>query len=122
LQHTPPEAAISVEAVVAGARAAIVVRDTGPGIAPEALAHVFERFYRADAARSGSSTGLGLAIAKTLVEAQQGTIDVESEVGKGSKFTVSLPAAAEAARPRQSATSRRSTSPAGACEPPLLGS
>ncbi|HSD84018.1 MAG TPA: HAMP domain-containing sensor histidine kinase, partial [Anaerolineae bacterium] len=73
--------------------AAIFIRDTGPGIAPQALPHIFERFYRSDEARSGNGAGLGLAIAQELIEAQQGHITVESEVGKGSTFTVRLPLA-----------------------------
>jgi signal transduction histidine kinase len=72
---------------------AIRVRDTGVGIEPALLPHIFERFYRGDAARTGAGAGLGLAIAKKLVEAQHGTIAVESTVGKGSVFTVTLPRA-----------------------------
>ena len=70
------------------------VEDSGAGIAPDVLPRVFERFYRADAARqSESESGLGLAIAKSLVEAHGGTIVVKSEgVGKGSTFAVCLPA------------------------------
>ena len=55
------------------------------------LPHIFERFYRGEASRSGVSTGLGLAIAKELVEAQGGAISVESQIGEGSVFTVTLP-------------------------------
>jgi heavy metal sensor kinase len=73
--------------------AMLVVSDTGTGIAPGDLPHVFERFYRADKARSHSKgrTGLGLAITKAIVDAHRGTIQVESEVGKGSTFTLHLP-------------------------------
>lgn len=68
--------------------------DNGPGIAPEKAAHIFERFYRAEDERTKdlSSTGLGLAISKELIEAHGGRIAVQSEIGKGSTFTVSLPA------------------------------
>lgn len=74
--------------------AVITVSDNGPGIAPEHLPHIFDRFYRADAARTSSQgrTGLGLAITKSIVEAHGGTIEVTSELGKGSSFTVRLPA------------------------------
>jgi signal transduction histidine kinase len=68
------------------------VRDTGQGIAPEDLPHVFERFWRADRARARDQggSGLGLAIAKQLVEAQGGQIGVESVLGQGSRFWLTL--------------------------------
>ncbi len=68
------------------------VRDSGPGIAPEALPHIFERFYRGQVSRTGRGAGLGLSIAKELVEAQGGTLKVESELGQGTVFTMTLPA------------------------------
>jgi two-component system phosphate regulon sensor histidine kinase PhoR len=76
-------------------RIRLVVSDTGPGIPPEHLPRVFERFYRVDAGRSRElgGTGLGLSIVKHMVEAMRGKVSVESEVGKGSTFTVSLPRA-----------------------------
>ena len=72
----------------------VTVADNGTGIPPEHLPHIFERFYRADAARTSSQgrTGLGLAISKSIIEAHGGTIEVTSEPGKGSFFTVRLPA------------------------------
>lgn len=71
----------------------VVVRDTGPGIDPKHLPRLFERFYRVDAGRSRDvgGTGLGLSIVKHLVEAMGGQVTVESEVGKGSAFTLTLP-------------------------------
>ena len=74
-----------------GHEAGIHVRDTGIGIDAEDLPHIFERFYRADRARSRQGTGLGLSIAWTLVEQLSGRITVESEPGKGSTFSVWLP-------------------------------
>jgi two-component system phosphate regulon sensor histidine kinase PhoR len=70
----------------------LVVADTGPGIAPEHVPRVFERFYRVDAGRSRElgGTGLGLSIVKHMVEAMRGKVSVESQVGRGSIFTVSL--------------------------------
>ncbi|HEU4561346.1 MAG TPA: ATP-binding protein [Longimicrobium sp.] len=75
--------------------AEVVVEDTGSGIAPEALPRVFDRFYRADAARERSGgTGLGLAIARMIAQQHGGTITAESDPGRGSRFTVRLPAQA----------------------------
>jgi signal transduction histidine kinase len=74
--------------------ALLSVMDTGRGIPPESLPHVFERFYRVpDQEASTAGTGLGLAIARRIVEANRGTIEATSEVGKGSVFTVRLPLA-----------------------------
>ena len=72
----------------------VTVADNGTGIAPEHLPHIFDRFYRADAARTSSQgrTGLGLAISKSIIESHGGTIEVTSEPGKGSSFTVKLSA------------------------------
>jgi signal transduction histidine kinase len=75
--------------------ATVSVTDTGPGIAPEHLPHLFERFYRVDKARSRQvgGTGLGLAIVRGIAEAHGGWATVETQVGKGSTFTVWLPIA-----------------------------
>jgi len=78
-----------------GERVAFGVSDSGIGIAPQDLPRVFERFYRADAARAGGqdghrSLGLGLAIVRSIVEAHEGSIDVTSEVGRGTTFTIRL--------------------------------
>jgi signal transduction histidine kinase len=71
-------------------RTILGVQDTGSGIAPELLAHIFERSYRGDASRSGNESGLGLSIAKSIVELHGGSIRVESEPGKGAKFLIEL--------------------------------
>jgi two-component system sensor histidine kinase MtrB len=68
----------------------VEVADDGPGIAPEHLPHLFERFYKADVARSGAGTGLGLAIAQENARLLGGRIEVWSEVGKGTRFTLRL--------------------------------
>ena len=72
--------------------------DTGAGIPPEHLPHIFERFYRADPsrARETGGAGLGLAIARQLARAQGGSIAVESEPGRGTRFTVVLPSISQA--------------------------
>jgi len=99
LRHTPKggEVRILVEGAVDGVR--ISVADTGKGIGPDDLPHIFEHFYRVDPSRARSSggTGLGLAIVKSLVEAHGGKVTVQSGVGAGSTFTVMLPAHMEAA-------------------------
>jgi signal transduction histidine kinase len=71
------------------------VKDTGQGLAPDELPHVFERFWRSDRSRDRNSggTGIGLAISRRLVELQKGVITVESELGRGSLFKFSLPIA-----------------------------
>ncbi len=89
--HTPSGTAIDVSVALADRSASVSVRDSGPGIAPDVLPHIFERFYRGDAPRSGTGAGLGLSIAKELVERQDGTISVESELGQGTVFSVTLP-------------------------------
>lgn len=89
--HTPAHATATVTNQIIDQRVAIQIRDTGAGIPPDQLAHIFERFYRGDASRTGAGTGLGLAIAKELIQAQGGAIAVESQVGQGSVFTITLP-------------------------------
>ncbi len=82
---------IAVTTDVQDCQVTIAVRDAGPGMDAETVAHIFDRFYRGDAARQAPGFGLGLSIAKALVEAQEGTIAVESQIGQGSEFRVCLP-------------------------------
>jgi signal transduction histidine kinase len=84
---------VSVTAAVQGPDVAIAVQDSGPGIAPDLLPRIFERFAQGDEARAAQGSGLGLAIAKALVDGQRGTLTVETRLGAGSRFTVTLPCA-----------------------------
>lgn len=94
LRHTPANGRVSVWVRRAGTGVEVTISDTGEGIRPQDIPHIFERFYRGDASRSrqrGSGAGLGLAIARGIVQAHGGTIEVQSERGKGTQFTFHLP-------------------------------
>jgi signal transduction histidine kinase len=94
LRYTPPGGKVTLSAHQEGAWVVLGVQDTGAGIAPGILPHVFERFYRGDRARTQSSdeSGLGLAIAKSIVELHGGSISAASTgLGKGSQFSIRLP-------------------------------
>ena len=93
LEHGGRDVAVRVGRNEVGAF--VEVADDGPGIAPEHLPHLFERFYKADPARSGRGTGLGLAIAQENARLLGGEIDVWSEAGGGSRFTLRVPVAAD---------------------------
>jgi signal transduction histidine kinase len=92
LRYTPEGGQILLTAGQEKDGLAFSVQDTGQGISAEALPHIFDRFYRADPARAqGSESGLGLAIARSIVEAHGGTISAESDVGKGTKIRMVFP-------------------------------
>lgn len=95
VRFTPAGGAVTVSAQRHNGSVEVRVADTGAGISPEHLPRLFERFYRADPARSreDGGTGIGLAIARSVVEAHGGHIRAESELGKGSVFTFDLPVA-----------------------------
>ncbi len=96
LEHTPAGGRITVTAEEAGPWVEVSVQDSGEGIEPRHVPHVFERFYRADPARprtAGGGAGLGLTIAKQLVEAHGGGIRAESKFGMGARFSFTLPRA-----------------------------
>jgi len=93
LRYTPAKGTVCVRLDATESRAVIQVSDTGQGIPARELSRVFERFYRVDKARARQTggTGLGLAIVRHVAEAHGGTVGVDSELGRGSTFTVSLP-------------------------------
>ena len=96
LRHTPADGAVTLRATREGEEAQVEVSDTGEGIAAEDLPHVFERSFRGEQSRTRAErddapgAGLGLAIARGLVEAHGGTMDVESDLGHGSRFRFTL--------------------------------
>jgi signal transduction histidine kinase len=106
VRFTPPGGEVTIAAERVADRIRVTVRDTGVGVASEHLPRLFERFYRVDPARSredGGGTGIGLAIARSIVEGHGGRIAAQSEPGRGATFTFDLPAAPAA----MTATDRR---------------
>jgi two-component system phosphate regulon sensor histidine kinase PhoR len=92
-KYCPKDTEVRIEAAVAEDKVRMTVADQGPGIPPQHLPRIFERFYRVDAGRSRDlgGTGLGLAIVKHLAEAMGGTVGVDSPAGRGARFSVTLP-------------------------------
>jgi signal transduction histidine kinase len=96
LKFTPPGGRVTISVLDDGDTLTLKVADTGEGIAPEHLPHIFERFYQVDRtmSRQHGGTGLGLAVVKSLIELHGGSVSVESQVGAGTVFGVHLPKAA----------------------------
>jgi signal transduction histidine kinase len=90
-RYTPPGGEVTLIGKADSGKVFLQVQDSGSGIDPEDLPHIFDRFYRGDKARRGSEeSGLGLAIAKSIVEAHGGNITAESQPGQGATFTITL--------------------------------
>lgn len=108
LKHTPRATAVEVSVRLEGAgtkpEAVVSVRDHGPGLDEAALAHVFDRFWRADTARSGDGAGLGLAIVAAIVAEHGGRVEAANAAGGGAVFTIRLPARGERGDERAAAT------------------
>jgi signal transduction histidine kinase len=92
IKFSPPGGAVRVEAARRNGEVVVSVRDSGPGIPADQRAHIFDRFWQAKET-AGLGTGLGLSIARGLVERHGGRLWVDSEVGAGSTFSFTLPAA-----------------------------
>jgi two-component system phosphate regulon sensor histidine kinase PhoR len=92
LRHTPSDGSVAVNVARREGEVLVSVEDTGSGLEPEALGRMFERFWRADRARSAAGMGLGLAIARGLVEAHGGTIWAENRAQGGARVSFTLPA------------------------------
>ena len=91
LRYTPENGEIRLTASLAAGKPVLSVADTGSGIPPEVLPHIFERSYRGDDSRSGNESGLGLAIAKSIMELHGGSIRVSSTPGRGAQFFLTFP-------------------------------
>jgi two-component system sensor histidine kinase BaeS len=91
IRHTPSDGTISVRGTRLGSAIELAVEDSGEGIEPEAVGRIFEPFWRGDAARATDGAGLGLALAKRIVESLGGEIEVSSRPSLGSRFAIRLP-------------------------------
>jgi two-component system sensor histidine kinase KdpD len=104
VQYTPPGCPVRVQAVVTGEGLTLTVRDQGPGVSPQDLPHIFERFYRGSAGSvRASGTGMGLSIARGLLEAERGRISVENCPDGGARFSIVIPAETRAIAVEQDA-------------------
>ena len=93
LKFTPPGGHVEMSLSRNGGQARLEVSDTGPGISPEDQVHVFDRLWRGPGAAQTAGSGIGLAVAAELARAHEGHIEVASELGHGSRFTLILPLA-----------------------------
>ncbi len=104
LRHMPDGGTLTLRAVPQGRHVAVIVRDTGPGLAAEHLPHIFDRFYKVDGSRAGSAipsgSGLGLSIVQAIVTSHGGRVTAANAEGGGAEFTMLIPAGSETARPQ----------------------
>ena len=120
IDHTCPEGTITLSSATAGEFVVISLSDTGAGMDMDTQHHAFEHFFRSDDAHSTPGLGLGLPMTRAIVEAHGGTIEVMSAPGKGSTFTVQLPAQAPAPAPQQTAVPYRVTAPLRPGSEPII--
>jgi signal transduction histidine kinase len=90
-KFTPAGGQVTIEVRPSGDRAVVRVSDTGAGIPPDDLPHLTERFYRGHGSERVGGSGIGLAIVDELVRAHQGTVDISSELGEGTRVTIEIP-------------------------------
>jgi signal transduction histidine kinase len=90
IEHTPPEREVRIELMENPIYRRVIIEDTGEGIREEDLPNIFRRFYKAKTSRKSDSVGIGLALAKSIVEAHSGIIEVQSGLGEGTRFTITF--------------------------------
>ncbi|MCZ7563756.1 MAG: heavy metal sensor histidine kinase [Burkholderiales bacterium] len=112
IRHTPAGGRIEVSVRSAAGRVGLAVRNPGPGIPPEHLPRVFDRFYRLEPSRTGSGVGLGLALVKSIVLAHGGRIEAQSEPGLYTAFAFQIPASADAGKAEGGTRTRAAASDA----------
>jgi signal transduction histidine kinase/ligand-binding sensor domain-containing protein/DNA-binding response OmpR family regulator len=123
LKFTPPGGTVELSLRADGGTASFSVEDTGPGIPPAEVPHIFDRFYRGERSseRSEPGTGIGLALVRELVELHGGSVEVQSEPGAGSRFTVTLRSGRDHLRPDQVVQEGSDTQWIPAIAPPGTG-
>jgi heavy metal sensor kinase len=94
IKYTPSGGQVTARLKVLGDQVKLIVEDTGVGIAPDHLPHIFDRFYRVPSADPEKGLGLGLSFVAWIAKAHGGSVDVESQLGKGTRFSITLPAGA----------------------------
>ena len=91
IKYTPPGGQVTITAAQNQHQVVLTVTDTGVGIPPEDLPHIWDRLYRGDKSRSQRGLGLGLSLVKAIVQAHQDVVEVPNQLGKGTQFSLTLP-------------------------------